>query len=256
MKDDAVRIVADAIVAARVNGQPLDPEPYAAMLSGAAEAYEVQSLVAEAIRARRPEKADYWKAGGPSRSAALTHARLPHSGVWSSPADASAWRTSLRRIEAEIVLRLGRTVTQENAETMRHEDAAKWVGAMAVAIELVDSRWKEPDTLPPLLKLADLQSHGALVVGEWVPFNIRDWKSQLCRVQIAGREATEYVGTHSLLDPAWLLPTWARHVTRDGEAALAGTAVTTGTWCGLLPVTRGDRVTVTFDGIGHATVIL
>lgn len=256
MKNDAVRTVADAIVAGRLNGQPLDPEPYAAMLSGAAEAYEVQSLVDDAIRGRRPERAPYWKSGGPSRSAALTHARLPDIGVWSSPADASGWRTSLLRVEAEIVLRLGCTVTREDAAAMRHEDAAKWVDAMAVAIELVDSRWKEPDKLPPLLKLADLQSHGALVVGEWVPFNVRDWKSQCCRVRIGEREAKEYVGTHSLLDPAWLLPTWARHVTRDGEAALAGTAVTTGTWCGMLPVTRGDRVTVTFDGIGHATVIL
>ena len=34
----------------------------------------------------------------------------------------------------------------------------------------------------------------------------------------------------------------------------AGTVVTTGTWCGVLHATAGDRVVVAFDGIGRAEV--
>lgn len=256
MSNETVRAVADALVAARRNGCPMDPRPYIAMLSDAAQAYQVQSLVHEAIGGSQSGPASFWKSGGPSRSATLTQARLPQSGVWFSPADASAWRTSLLRVEAEVVLRLGRSVTRDDAAAATHDDAEKWVDAMAVAIELVDSRWEKPDEVPPLLKLADLQSHGALVVDEWVPFCERDWKSQRCCVRIGDREPKEFIGTHSLQDPAWLLPAWARHVTRDGAVVPAGTAVTTGTWCGMLPVARGDRVTVTFDGIGAATVNL
>jgi 2-keto-4-pentenoate hydratase len=34
----------------------------------------------------------------------------------------------------------------------------------------------------------------------------------------------------------------------------AGTVITTGTWCGLLPAQPGDRVVVRFDGVGEAAV--
>ena len=57
---------------------------------------------------------------------------------------------------------------------------------MAVSIELVDSRWQQGVQAPALLKLADLSSHGALVLGEWIPFAARDWAAQRATVRIAG----------------------------------------------------------------------
>ncbi len=35
-----------------------------------------------------------------------------------------------------------------------------------------------------LAKLADQQSHGALVLGDWIAFEARDWATQTCRVRI------------------------------------------------------------------------
>ncbi|HMA08574.1 MAG TPA: fumarylacetoacetate hydrolase family protein, partial [Ramlibacter sp.] len=110
--------------------------------------------------------------------------------------------------------------------------------------------------VPPLLKLADLQAHGALVLGEWVPFAARDWAAQVCTVQIGGKPLVERRGTHPLGDPAAPLAGWLRHVTRNGATVPAGTVVTTGSWCGMLPTTPGDRVRVRFDGIGEASVQL
>jgi 2-keto-4-pentenoate hydratase len=63
-------------------------------------------------------------------------------------------------------------------------------------------------------------------------------------------------GTHSLGDPAFVLPAWLRHATRDGSVLKAGTVVTTGTWCGLPLAAAGDRVVAEFSGIGLATVQL
>jgi 2-keto-4-pentenoate hydratase len=51
-----------------------------------------------------------------------------------------------------------------------------------------------------------------------------------------------------------VLPGWLRHATRDGATLRAGTVVTTGSWCGVLFAHAGDRVTVTFDGVGIASV--
>ena len=127
---------------------------------------------------------------------------------------------------------------------------------MTVSIEIVDSRWKQARSAGPLLKLADLQSHGALVLGAWRPYAARDWSTQRCEVRIGDVGPQAFTGTHSLGDPTWLLPQWLQHVTRNGATVPQGTVVSTGTWCGLLEARRGDMVRVAFDGIGDAEVRL
>jgi 2-keto-4-pentenoate hydratase len=176
--------------------------------------------------------------------------------VWPSPADARSAPFNLRLIEAEVALRLARAVTPQEAAALTHEAAAALVEAMTVSIEIVDSRWQQARTAGALLKLADQQSHGGLVLGAWQPFAPRDWQQQSCSVQIGSAAPQTFRGTYSLEDPAWLLPTWLRHATRNGATVAKGTIVTTGTWCGLLEARKGDRVRVVFDGIGEAEVQL
>ena len=256
MKQTEPSIVADALLAARCSGQPADALALARHVTTPADAYAVQALVARGMHADDGRCPKAWKSGGPSRTAEPTHARLPASGVWASPADAKAWPFNLRLIEVEIALRLGQDVTPARASALSHEDAPALVDAMAVSIEIVDSRWQQGVAAPALLKLADLQSHGALVLGTWVAFAPRDWPAQACTVQIGNGAAREFHGTHSMADPAWVLPAWLRHATRAGATMSAGTVVTTGTWCGMLPAAAGDLVSARFDGVGSAQVQL
>ena len=220
------------------------------------DAYAVQRLVAQALQGPEPAFPRYWKSGGPSREATLTHAPLPAEGVWSSPADARHWPCNIRLIEVEIALRLGQDVTPAQAAALSHEAAPSLVEAMTVSIELVDSRWQQGVQAPALLKLADLSSHGALVLGEWIPFEARDWAAQRATVRIAGGSPVTFNGSHSMGDPAWVLPAWLRHATRDGDTVPRGTVVTTGTWCGMLPARAGDLVTARFEGVGEASLQL
>ncbi|MDM0047293.1 fumarylacetoacetate hydrolase family protein [Variovorax dokdonensis] len=247
-----------ALVAARETGQAV--EAALTSLDDADTAYAVQDGVANALGffSALPEgdAPRHWKSGGPSREATLTHAPLPPAGVWRSPADARTWPFHLRGIEAEIALRLGRDVDASLAALLEPTSAASLVDAMCVSIELVDSRWREALDAPALAKLADLQSHGALVLGEWQPFEPRDWMNQRCTLHIGDRPAMHFTGTHSLGDPTFLLPTWLRHATRRGAVVRVGTVVTTGTWCGLPLAQPGDRVVAEFPGIGQAEVQL
>lgn len=254
MNASSIQAVAQALLHARRNHSPVGAASVAGHLLEAGAAYEVQQRVRDALAPG--EVPVFWKSGGPSRSAVLTHAPLFAATTWPSPAHAQREHFNCTLIEAEIALRLGSDVTAARAAGLTHEDAAALVDAMAVTIEIVDSRWAEGVDAPPLLKLADLQSHGALVVGEWQRFEARDWATQRCAVQIPSAGTTGYRGTHPLGDPTWLLPAWLKHATRAGATVRAGTAVTTGTWCGMLPARRGDRVSVTFDGIGEACVQL
>lgn len=227
-------------------------------LPDAAAAYAVQARVAQALGWFEAGPARHWKSGGPSREAVLTHAPLPPAGVWPSPADASArsWPFHFRGIEAEIALRLGRDVDTALATTLDAASASALIDAMCVSIELCDSRWSEGPKAPPLAKLADLQSHSALVLGEWVEFEARDWATQTCVLTIGAAAPQTFRGTHSLGDPAFVLPAWLRHATQGGDALRAGTVVTTGTWCGMPVAAAGDRVIAEFPGVGRAVVQL
>lgn len=256
MSSQNASAVAQAILDARRQNRPIDARPFADQLAAPQDAYAVQALVAEAMQGPNAPFPVFWKTGGPSRDALATHAALPPEGIWRSPAQAGAWPFNICLIEAEVALRLGKPVTAAEAAALSHEQAIALVDAMTVSIELVDSRWHQSVDAPALLKLADLQSHGALVLGNWIAFAQRDWKAQSCTVQIGSRPAVEWRGTHSMGDPTWVLPAWLQHATRDGQTVPAGTVVTTGTWCGMLPAAQGERVLARFEGLGEATVQL
>lgn len=250
----ALEPVARALCLARRPDAPLaDASAVGGLITRADEAYAVQQAVADALGWFSAGPARHWKSGGPSRDTVLTHAPLPPAGVWTSPATTS-WPFAMRGIEAEIALRLAMPVDAERAAALTPEMASSLVDAMAVSIEIVDSRWSQGREAPALAKLADLQSHGALVLGAWVPFAPRDWSAQVCRVTVGAAPTAEHRGTHPMADPAQVLPAWLRHATRDGRRLPAGSVVTTGTWCGLPLAAPGDRVHVEFPGIGHAVV--
>lgn len=252
----ALQPVIDALIQARHQGRTTAAADCDRALSTADEAYAVQAAIADAFDWFDTRVPACWKSGGPNREAVLTHAPLPPAGVWRSPATAGAFLFHQRGIEAEVALRLGRDVDQATAAGLDEAGASALIDAMAVSIEVVDSRWQECMQAPPLMRLADLQCHGALVLGEWHPWQARDWAQQNCRVEIGDRSVVERRGTHPMGSPTWCLPAWLRHATRHGDVVPAGTVVTTGTWVGIQDAQAGERVLAVFEGIGAAQVQL
>lgn len=247
--------VSQALLRAWRGDTTVEGAPLAGLLRDAEEAYTVQERVAAASGWFDRAVPQHWKSGGP-RDAVPTHSPLPPRRVWDSPASAVTSHFNLRLIEAEVALRLARDVSPAQAAALSQENAAGLVDAMCVSIEIVDSRWREGRATPALLKLADQQSHGALVLGAFRPFEARDWSRQPCVVRVGGGEPQRFQGSLAQGDPASLLPAWLRHLTRKGATVTKGTVVTTGSWCGLLEAHQGDLVRVEFEGIGSAEVQL
>lgn len=240
-----------ALTQARLSGQPLRAADWASAIHSEAEAYAVQDGVAAALGWLEGPLVRHWKSGGATRSGPFSHAPLDPAGINSAD---RPW--PLLGVEAEVALRLGRDVSPEAARAMASETAGHWVDAMAVSVELVASRWAEGLAAPALLRMADHQSHAGLLLGPWQSYAARDWSTQTCQVQIGSQTPVTHTGSHSLNDPAWLLPAWLQHLTRHGAIVAAGTVVTTGSWVGCLPVQPGDRVSVDFAGLGHLTAQL
>ncbi|WP_083748682.1 fumarylacetoacetate hydrolase family protein [Pelomonas sp. KK5] len=197
---------------------------------------------------------EYWKSGGPSRDARLTHAPLPpdrarqYQGQMLDFSDLALHKPGA---EAEIAVRFGRPVAGWEAKTLTPAGLNSLIHSFAVSIELVSSRWEEGFDAPPLLRLADLQSHGGLALGEWQPWLPgRDWAQQACTLQVNDEPPLSATGAHPLGDPAWGLIAFLQHVTRDGDVLPAGSVVTTGAWIVRQGLQAGDRVAVAFDGIG------
>lgn len=245
--------LADCLAQAHRTRTPAGSGAWESTLVDTEAAYALQDQVASALGWFSAGPARYWKSGGGSRQAPLSHAALPPHGVRSSPADFSDLALHLPGIEAEIALRLACDVSAEQAAKLSHQEALGLIDALTVSVEVVASRWVEGGAAPALLRLADLQSHGALALGAWQPFAgfaAHDWSQQQCTVHVGEQHTSEHVGSHPLGDPTWVLPAWLKHLTRHGAKASAGTIVTTGTWCGLIPTRRGDQIRVSFAGIG------
>jgi 2-keto-4-pentenoate hydratase len=253
----------DALLAARQNQQALHATTaHTQAVADMDAACAVQHATGVALQAWGPhELPGHWKSGAGSRSATLTHAPLMPQGVrvgWAArPAAFGDLHFFTPGIESEVALRLAREVTPAQAQGMTHDDdVTGLIDAMAVSIEVVDCRWVDDGALPPLLRLADFQSHGALALGPWTPWRDTDWSQQRCELQVNDAPAVARMCSHPLGTPEWLLPIWLRHLTRHGATVPAGSVVTTGSWTGLTPVQRGSSVQVRFAGLGEAALVL
>ena len=260
MTNPQIEAVAQTLLTARRTQTPADATPFVGQLKSVAEALAVQDIVLAALAPEQTPISRHWKSGGPSRTGEILNTALLDRGIWKNPAQAGTHHFNLRLIEIEIGFKTKQAVTQAQALNMTQEQGHSLIEAFTVTIEVVDSRWQQGNDTEALLKLADMQSHGALVVGQWLPYGEqearRDWSKQRCTVKIGDQTPLEFVGTHSMQDPRWVIPAWIQHATAGGQTLPAGAIVTTGSWSGVPAAQAGDLVVAQFDGISSVSVQL
>ncbi len=260
MTNPQIDAIAQTLLTARRTQTPADATPFMGQLKSVAEALAVQDIVLAALAPQQAPISRHWKSGGPSRTAEILNTALLDSGIWKNPAQAGHHHFNLRLIEIEIGFKTKHAVTPAQALNMTQEQGHALIEAFTVTIEIVDSRWQQGNDTEALLKLADMQSHGALVVGQWQPYGEqearRDWSKQRCTVKIGDQAPLEFIGTHSMQDPRWVIPSWVQHATAKGQTLTAGSIVTTGSWSGVPAAQAGDLVVAQFDGIGSVSIQL
>lgn len=246
---DRAQAIAAALLRARQVRDALftgdDPGP-----ANLEEAYRAQDIVLEALSGGR--RASAWKVSPPRVGEEPVAAPVPGPCVLESPVRVAAANYRILGVEAEIAFRIGRDLPAQEAPYDEGSVAAA-VSEAVVLIELVDTRLANWRKAPALLKLADFQSNGALVIGS----GARDWQAldfarQSVVLEVDGALRVRATGTHPAGNPFRLLPWLAAHCARRCGGLRAGDVVTTGSWTGLEFVPPGAAVVARFPGIGEA----
>ena len=192
-----------------------------------------------------------WKVGAKAPTLEPGCAPLPASGVLDTGAAliGPPWR--MRGIEVEVAVRLRKDLAalsgEPSADALR--DA---VGSVLPVIEVVETRLADWRDSAPLAQMADLQSHGALIVGAPSQMSPRDLDLRSLEAYLAfdGQPVASTRGANPAGD-VWRLLGWlAWHCVQRGHPLRAGHIITTGSCTGMLFAPEGAHVQAQLAGIG------
>lgn len=217
-----------------------------------AQAYAVQDALAT-----RLGPVAGWKVGASSDTDEPNAAPLPASVVVPAGATLRLPSRSLRLIELEVAVRL-RVDLLPGERMLSRDEVMDAVQDVMPTIEVVDSRLAEGRDAPARVRLADLQSHGALACG--APSGVAprevDPRRLRTRLWFDGQIAADVTGAHAAPD-LWRLVAWlARHAQARGRPLRAGDVVTTGSCTPPVFAAEGARVTGEISGLGRIEITL
>lgn len=195
------------------------------------QAYAVQ----QALLAQLGWPVHAWKVGAKSPEGPIQGAPLPTRGVLPSGADLRRGTFSSLALELEVAFRLRRGFAARE-RPYAASDVLPEVGSMLACIEIVASRFRHWPEVDKLAQLADLQNHGALIIGEEVHYDpVFDVISPALSFTINGQALASVPprGRNPAGDPRRLLPWVVNHHTQHGCDLEPGMLITTGSCIGL-----------------------
>jgi 2-keto-4-pentenoate hydratase len=243
MDKEATTIAARMLAEAGRSGGLIGRLPPPSRPRNAAEAYAIQLETA----ARMGDDVAGWKVAE-SPEYELLIGILLRSRVFADGAAISSAGMAMIGVEAEIAFRFDQAMPPRERAYERAEVEAATTAF--VAIEIVDSRFKDYQGTPVIERAADFMSNGAFVSGgvrqDWRSFDLAGLEACLA---IDGVEIVRQVGGHASGDP--LVPAIAL-CNRLSSGIAAGQVVTTGSFTGLQFAKPNSVVSATFAGFGAA----
>lgn len=241
--------IARLLLAARVGGDRTASTHWPLLLQRPADAYAVQDATLAALG-----PIGGWKVGAANPDVTPHCAPLPAQGILPSGSLLPTSRHPASLLELEVSLRVGSDLLDVGRDLPTPSELAQCFDAVLPAIEVVDTRLAEGREAPTLAKLADLQSHGALVIG--VPsadmaLDAVDLRTVQATLWFGDECAARTIGGNPSQD-VWRLVGWlARHCSERGVPLRKGQIVTTGSCTGMIaaPV-EGVVVRGAIVGIG------
>jgi 2-keto-4-pentenoate hydratase len=246
---DATHIAkAAALLVAANRGRSRIPAlPPSCRPTSVAEAHAIQDAVTAALGTA----IGAFKANAPA-GAEPTRGVIYAPSVHASPSRIPAALVPQCGVEGEVAFVFSAGLPPRTTPYTRDEVAA--VVDACPAIEVVTSRFADPDSASPLDKLADGISNGAFVHGA----PIKAWQGlELGKLKVTltvnGATVLEQVGGHPTGDPLGIAVALVEMM-RGAGGVKAGQMVTCGSCTGLRHLKPGDVCGVRFEGLGAAEV--
>lgn len=197
-----------------------------------------------------------WKVGAASPVSRPTCAPIFAGHVVKSPAHLLALRDGLNGVEAELAFHVGRDLPAR-AAPYTEEEVWQALDSLHVAIEYLDSRFRDRLAVPELAVLADNISNGGLCWGASAAnWRAADLVKPAVQLVVDGAVAAKAVGGNTAGHPKRLVTWLANHLARRGRPLLADTFVTTGSHTGLCIAPLRAPVIACFTGLGEAQLTL
>jgi 2-keto-4-pentenoate hydratase len=239
--------LARCFVEARAHRATLDTLPDDARPSNADEAYAAQAATLRLLDARTAG----WKVGAksPAADAPIQGAPLAADGVHRSGVRLSRQAFGRAGLELEVAFVFDRTFEAHSGPYSDDEVIAA-IDTLHASIEVVASRFSAWPEVDKLWQLADLQNHGALVVGEGVrcddafPFVSPSMTFTLDDAPLFDGKPANPAG-----DPRRLLAWTINHSVSRGIAFERGTIITAGSYTGLAIPGKSGVVRGTIAGL-------
>ena len=237
----------DLLLDARRTMTPINDLPSELKPASLDEVFFVQDRIREALGALGG-----WKVGASSPDAVPMAAPLPLPMIAQNGAVRGG---RLRGLEAEIAFVL-KSDLPPRATPYRDEEVYAAVESCHPAIEILESGLVDP-TRPEvkMTMLADLQMHGALILGPDCPsWRTVDFQKEQVTLAIDGMIRVEETGSNTSGDLQRLLPWLANEGAARTGGLLAGQCITTGSWTGNTLARSGSSVDVHFSTVGRVNV--
>jgi 2-keto-4-pentenoate hydratase len=210
---------------------PIESLPPELIPADADMAYAIQ----QETLARLGSRIGGWKVGAKSSTGPIQCAPLPFEACHPSGARLSRQAYAPLGLELEIAFRFGRSFTPRE-RAYSDDEVLDSIASMSSAIEIVASRYAQWPDVDKLAQLADFQNHGALIVGEPVPYR-RDFPfaTPEARLDFASERVSPAKSANPAGDPRRLLPWLVNHCTRHQRIEVTpDMIVTTGSYTGMV----------------------
>jgi 2-keto-4-pentenoate hydratase len=218
-----------------------------------AEAYGVQRLILEYSH----DSIGGWKVGAKTPTAGINGGLLPARGIHPSGAVLDRKDFHWIGLELEIAFRLGHDLPASKAPYTDAEILSS-VKDMVPTIELVTSRIRPNPENPRCWAIADLLNHGALIVGDPIPYDptYPFLAPSLTWIFNSQNVAPANPPTNPAGDPRRLLAWAVNHCCLQGWDFQKEMLITAGTFTGVFKPTDAGEAVGHFAGLGEVRLNL
>jgi 2-keto-4-pentenoate hydratase len=197
-----------------------------------------------------------WKIGAKSADGPIQGAPLPDVDLHANGARLSREGFAPLGLELEVAFRFGRSF--EPSTTPYSEDEVRAsIGSIGATIEIVASRYAAWPNVDKLAQLADLQNHGALIVGEFTPYH-EDFPfvAPSLTFSFDGQDVIQAPPANPAGDPRRLLTWLVNHATSRGITVTPEMVITAGSYTGMFFPRNAGTASGRIEGLAPVSLTL